>query len=748
MKTLKYMIFPALLAFAGCSERTLEHLPDATGKPCFRLDVSEMQGDRSADSRIDDVTLYLFRSGVLEETIIPEHSGQGNIFSFGTDKMSGQIYVLANSSGLEPAAALVPGSTTLDEFLSVEATADEMKPSGFLMTGKADLDGMTVAGAAVRMTRSAARLDILTEDRDVRVMEVTVRGLAEKGPVHSGKAARQAVSDLPDTRSGTEFVRDFSDAPLHNACETLLYMVPQDNAGAVAEVTAEFGDALHRFRTALPETITRNTVYTLAVHGNGTGISVAVLSGDWESGSVSGSGQSLRGVVDVENSELPDGIRVSSSRDTVYVPYTGCDFVLSILGEPSAEVSVEGSIPGVEIVRQPSSRSLEKVASVSVSSSLRMPGSVEEKIYLDVHEGNVSSGRVVLVFESSPIVVDGMLDFGEDGVCDFAKYVDGELAVITMPSDKVLSVEFAAGEDPWMKAVETGTESGQRTYRILGGWKPNDPKADGRSQEGFVVISSEDGSDREKYTVRRLNYGLPVVKMRETWWCRYNLRGNVKDFSDQIKCGEDPAPRDALFEMLLTMPENDLLALMGDQYQAGNPDGLPLRHDGSAFYYEGMNPSALNFGLLDPSEMAPDGYMIPDYRDYAFFSASNDFNLGGIGSRQFDNMSGQRLDVRIAERNVSFLGHDYGTVAFYDFIHDGSHWTLFGLGHQWNTVPGNIAGMNILLATYGDTGRTWGMEGYSSTDRPGQNWIKFAANNTVKTRTIRCVKSPVEYIYD
>ena len=52
----------------------------------------------------------------------------------------------------------------------------------------------------------------------------------------------------------------------------------------------------------------------LSRDNNGTGISVAVLSGDWESGSVSGSGQSLRGLVDVENSELPDGIRVSSSR--------------------------------------------------------------------------------------------------------------------------------------------------------------------------------------------------------------------------------------------------------------------------------------------------------------------------------------------------------------------------------------------------------------------------------------------------
>ena len=55
--------------------------------------------------------------------------------------------------------------------------------------------------------------------------------------------------------------------------------------------------------------------------------------------------------------------------------------------------------------------------------------------------------------------------------------------------------------------------------------------------------------------------------------------------------------------------------------------------------------------------------------------------------------------------------------------------------------------MNILLATYGNSGRTWVMEGYASTEKPGENWIKFADNNSVKTRTIRCVKAPVEYIY-
>ena len=56
--------------------------------------------------------------------------------------------------------------------------------------------------------------------------------------------------------------------------------------------------------------------------------------------------------------------------------------------------------------------------------------------------------------------------------------------------------------------------------------------------------------------------------------------------------------------------------------------------------------------------------------------------------------------------------------------------------------------MNILFATYGDSGRSWSLEGYSQNDRPGQNWLKYTVHNTVKTRTIRCVKTPVEYMYD
>lgn len=39
------------------------------------------------------------------------------------------------------------------------------------------------------------------------------------------------------------------------------------------------------------------------------------------------------------------------------------------------------------------------------------------------------------------------------------------------------------------------------------------------------------------------------------------------------------------------------------------------------------------------------------------------------------------------------------------------------------------------------------IEGYAKSTGKG-NWFKYGANNAQKTRTIRCIKTPVEYIYE
>ena len=161
-----------------------------------------------------------------------------------------------------------------------------------------------------------------------------------------------------------------------------------------------------------------------------------------------------------------------------------------------------------------------------------------------------------------------------------------------------------------------------------------------------------------------------------------------------------------------------------------------------------MRGSGENFGLTDPEEMAPEGYRIPEYDDYAFFAKNTNFNLGGQGSRTYQNEAGQEITVTITEREVSFEGQPYGIIAFYDFRFGEDHWVLCGLGHQWNTTPGNIARMSLLMATHGHSSNTWVMEGYAHNEKPNENWLKYVPQNNQKTRTIRCIKKPVEYIYE
>lgn len=745
-------LFLALSIFClpACSDRIGP--PDTPGQDLMRISLAPAGVEETSspgmamegEDAINDVKIFRFEEGILRETISPSRDGTSGIYSFRVKERSGELRILANSSGIGHLDDLIPDTTALDEFLAMEATAGQMQSDGILMSGDIRLSGSAGPDLKTDLVRSLARLDVKSVLAGVEVLEVSIDGFSEAGRIHSPVQAQGA--------DGT-FIKDFSSSPLRNARERLMYLVAQSNSKITVGITASYGGGLHRMEVQLPSDIRRNNVYTVNVHGNGAGVSASVSEGDWESAREAVSQPSKGGLVDVENSVIPPGVRVSDGRDTVYVPYLQNEFVLALMAEAGSSVAAAGNVEGVEITFSPSSKaSLERVTDVKVSVRHRVPGSLSERIYLNVTDGTADKGRVVLMFEANPIKVTGKMKFDLDGVCDFGTYTDGELARIVLPAGKRMWIGIGDGESPWLISEQLDGAALQSaagmSYRIVAGWKPNDPLADGREQQATIYISDDDGGNQEEYVVKRRNWGLPVVQMGDTWWCMFNLRGNVKSFGDQITCGEEPVGQDGLMAYLSSASEDELLALMGDQYQGGNPQGLPLRYDGSAFYHEGMMSNAQNFGTIDPSLMAPDGYMIPDYEDYLFFSANNNFNLGGIGERPFNNKTGQRLKISISERETDFLGGNYGNVSFYDFEYNGNHWVLFGLGHQWNTVAGNIAKKNLLLATYGDSANTWAMEGYSAAEKPGENWMKFAANNSTKTRMIRCIKTPVEYIYD
>ena len=109
---------------------------------------------------------------------------------------------------------------------------------------------------------------------------------------------------------------------------------------------------------------------------------------NWQAGGETESGLQLNGLVDVDASRLSEGVRVNLSRDTVFIPYTRSDSHLVLLGESGADVEIEGQVDGV-VVQRVAGRGLQPIADISVSTSMRMPGTEEEYIYLEVYRQNV-----------------------------------------------------------------------------------------------------------------------------------------------------------------------------------------------------------------------------------------------------------------------------------------------------------------------------------------------------------------------
>lgn len=736
---MKYILTVAsagLFLLSGCQKEKIRQDNAADGSLRISIISSGMNYGITTESETNIHTLdaYHFENGILSESFNSLQIDEKGVCRLDIKQKNGMLYFLANDANITSRANLTNNVTTLEEFLQLTATADEMTSKSLLMSGHTELDGEN-ASLSVSLKRAVARIDLESAFQDAEVNSITIRDIALTGLVNEG-GDKSVLTNIEKT----DLTKDFGEQPFKNKKESLYYLPEQTANGHAVEILMAVNGGWHRLKTTLPP-LKRNTVYTLKVYGNGTNLNVEVLTDNWENGNSSESGLTLKGLVDKENSQLSEGVTVNERGDTVFVPSWNSNFQLTLAAESGAQVSVLGEVEGVTVTPASQSRSLSPVAEFNVSSRQKMPGSKSEYMYLDIYNDQIQTGRVVLVFTPNPVQMSGLIEFDQNGECNFNRYVDGELANLILPEGKTATLKFAEEEAHWMKLAPEGGN----TYRLLGGWKPNDPKADGREQAGELIITDEDGSHPETYTIRRLNWGLPVVNINGTWWCKYNLRGNVKNFNDQILINSDPAKDSSLADYLTSCSDNEFLHILGDQYQAGNPDGLKLTHNGASFYYEGYKSQTDNFGTLAPTVMAPDGYQIPDFDDYRFFTGGTNYNLKYFNPGSFNNGLGQRLNFKVVERNATFQGLQYGPITFYDFEYEGSHWTICGLGHQWDAT--SISKMMILLATYGNGGSTWMIEGYSNSEGRG-NWFKYTGNNAQKTRTIRCIKTPVEYIYE
>lgn len=745
------LIIIAMVALLGVSCTDEAEDMNAVSDGTVRLALMTRTPDGSSDTgeniQLKELAAYRFEDGTLCEVLnlsLPDSEG---MISLSPRQMRGMLYLLANGEETLAGRTPVEDVTTLEEFLSLPLGEKGLTSEAFVMGGQVDLkDAGHGEALNMELRRSVARVDLMMPVEGVEVMNVTMRGIPADGLLFPSDGTPVGVPCETMT-----WTRQLVDEPLPEGGGVLRYLpVAPLDAPVEIEALLLVNGSRHWVRTQIPA-LQSNTVYTLRVLGMGAQAFLDVVASDWIETDPVTPGLSQKVYIDASGSALPEGARLSLHADTVFVPFQNNVIRLAIAGTSGLQASIDGYVDGVRITLDTEAdqlqKGMERIAMAEIESAKCMPGEKRGFIHLNFSADEVQEGRIVVAFDHNPLQVEGRLTFDADGTCDFDTYADGTLAYLEMDRGYGLRLRLPEGEDPWVKLFPGDTDS---EFVLEGGWKPNDPLADGRVQQVELVIYDSDGSELDSYVVKRRNWGLPVVCVNGTWWCKYNLRGNVRSFEDQVTIADDPASADQLGEYLLSCSNERFLELLGDQYQGGNLQGLKLQAGDNGFWYEGFSTSTQDFGAMDASVMAPAGYEIPDYDDFRFFAWGNNCALG-YGSDAFNNGLGQRLSYTITERILTVDGYEYGPVNVYDFYSeaDGTRWVMASLGHQWEASEGSVARMNVLLATSGRIGRTWALEGYPVNSPEGRkSWIKYAENNSLKTRTIRCIKSPVRYMYE
>ena len=731
---------------AACNNNDLTVEKVANGVISGQLMESRVSaGEGEVDFFSGKVTAVAFDSEgkvvMVRENIEIEQNGK---FSLVIGAKAKTCYFIANATE-EVTPALGVTETAFKEMVMTGRLDNTLDP---VMLGVIDVD--SYQWEPIVMNRCVARLDLKMQVSGISVNRITLKGAADRSFLFSYE------EKSPEGLDFTDFVLDFSNAPLTDSRDRIMYLHEQ-HAGTpevVMEMTID--GRMMELREKLPEKIKRNSLYTLKVYGNGAKLNLQIQENDWQNGSESESAVVMLAKVNVENSEL-DGARVNDKRDTVFIPYTDKTISLAVNTEEGMTIRQVGVPDLTEIsVVQDVSRSnvaLEKLTRINVISNLKRIGIPQQYSYLEAFDSHgVMKGRIVLVFESNPVKMTGVISFLEGTSYNFNRYVEGEFARLVLPEGMKAELEFGSGEDHW--AILKKAEDGSEVWRFLGGWKPNDPKADGREQMVTLKLSNDDGTDMEVYTISRKNYGLPVVYVAGNWWCKYNLKGTANDFEDQILVSEDPVKDGNLLDYLKSCPQENLMSVMGDQYQGGNLEGLTLAVSDGNFFYEGFKQNISVNINSQGKQMAPAGYELPSVTDFRRLVASNNYRLEYAPMVYNNRMTGEdafRIEYLHGNREVEIEGVPYGKIGFYDFCdaahkdENSRHMALFGWGHQWESTVGRVITDDILFATSSGNLTSWMMDGQFL--NMGGNWFKSLSQNSVKSRTIRCKKSPVEYIY-
>lgn len=759
-KTILRTFFPLLAAatiLSACGDSSDEGGAPAASQRRFRFGIAAYD-DQEGTSGSEDTAVpgkiraYRFEQGRLAEQFGPLTAAESEA-ELRFSRMSGTLYVVAGSEeSLPEVAAEYPETEWLD---LTAASATGLVPP--FATGRIDLDRLETGTAVVplALTRGVARLDLhLRVAGKATVERITLRQIAREGYLFP--------SDAPRTPSGAPRgdAVCVEDAALTTDTPAIAYLYEQTDADLEVCVEAVIDGVRRTLEGSLPRIIGRNRIYSVTVRKGTVDTEARLTVEAWGDGGESALQPDLAGqlTVDAERSELPSDVQIAAGGTELVFPYGEREVLLAVRSDMLLELEPV-SAPLLEIEAEPfTAGDFGSMNRFRIRKSLYTPdmaaGRVELRFRRKGLENAYPEDRITLSLEANPIRIEGDLTFADGNtVCDFGRYVDNELGRLTLPDDRELLVEFDPGEDPWLKAEPV--EEGSRVWRVVGGWRPNDPTADGRRQSARLVIRSTDDANREAYTVVRRNWGLPVTWFHGVWWCKYNARGRSRNFEDQILVPQDPAAAagQSVQEYLMNCSPEEFRSLWGWAYQGDSGVGMQVvERDGIPVMEGFATGSKTHINKLPADALAPDGYELPSMEEFnRLFDATDYIWMMWSGTHKLRNPWEGHADVRRTQtrRNGIAVGslvlNDLLVVALSspDFP-EYEPLTWYGPGAQWNDagiVHSNHCN-NMLFSVHSPEGSGW----YINGGMANLYMIRNGAGNN-DTRIVRFKKSPVEYVY-
>ncbi len=746
------VIFAALIASGAmatsCSQ--IESDTEITPAESFvtvQLADYETSGENiQGENDLDDLQACLFENGRMTQVYdqpVASTSGYG----FRIPRETGTLYVLTNTTAISDLKSLCQTGISEQEWLSMTAGTAQGLPIRFF-SGSTTLS----KEAKVKLTRGVARFDLhIRTVGPAQIEQLTLEGAALRTGIIAGK-------DPVATDRGDITFRP--DSPYTKDTPGVAYVYEQTNSDLVLRADAIVNGKRYELEAKLPESIRRNCIYIVTLLKDVADQEAQLTVEPWENGGDIGMIPDWNGqiIVDTDQSELPSGAVVSDDKTTLTLPHDPTELTLVLDCNDELELI---PVTGYPLTIEPdnSTRGVDGKNRFRVSKPLYVPGKPADEIILQFRRQGLNEtypeDQIVLHLSANPVRLEGPISFDmENHSFDFGRYVENELGRFILPADKELAVEFEEGEDPWVQLSPIGNEA--QTIRVLGGWKPNDPSANGRTQTATLVIrNTNDGSGREEYRISRRNYGLPVTWFHGVWWCKYNARGNSRSFDDQILSSADPAAAagKSVFDYLRDCSPEEFYNLWGWAYQGDSGIGMRVVEKNGILVMEGFSTNvSAHINKLPANTLAPDGYELPSMEEFnRVFDATDYIWMMWNGTHHLRSPWEGHYQVKREQRRRNDI--QVGTIQATDLLYckmwspdfpEQEPITWYGPGAQWNAegILHSNHYNNILFSVYSPEGSGW----YINGSMAGLYMHKNGAGNK-DTRILRFKKSPVEYIY-